>query len=107
MYGYEATVTRWIDGDTVDLIIAAFPPLKLTVEARIRLLGVDTPERGSAGYYEARNYSVNLAPPGSRVFLDVANKTDAFGRVLGVVYRGDIDVNNALLESGHAVEYVR
>lgn len=41
-------VTRVIDGETVDVQCGDFAD-------RVRLLRVDTPERGQPGYYEARD----------------------------------------------------
>jgi micrococcal nuclease len=60
-YQYRATMTRVIDGDTcvcqVDLGFEVFVSLK------IRIRGVDTPERGEDGWLEAGQFL--------RQFLDV------------------------------------
>lgn len=50
-YTYRATVTRWGDGDTVDLAVDA--GFDVTVNTRFRLHGIDTPERGNEGYNAA------------------------------------------------------
>jgi len=82
-----------IDGDTINV----------RGVGRIRLVGVDTPERGQPGYQEAKNFVNNLCS-GKRVYLDVddAKNYDKYGRVLAVVYVDDINVNAELLRRGYA-----
>jgi micrococcal nuclease len=112
VYEYRAEVVRWVDGDTVDLLV----DLGFTVllRQRFRLLGVDTPETNRKASREAGKaahaYAESLAPVGS-VVLVRSRKTGKFGRWLADVYPlggdGDplVSVNEALLEAGHAREY--
>lgn len=112
MYEYRAEVVRWVDGDTVDLLV----DLGFTVlmRARFRLLGIDTPETNRTASREAGHaataFAEALAPPGSVVLVE-SRKTGKFGRWLGVVYPreggGDplVSVNDALLAAGHAEAY--
>lgn len=109
MYDYHATVRRWVDGDTVDLLV----DLGFTVQVRqrFRLLGVDTPETNRKASREAGNaataYAAGLAPVGSAVLVR-SHKTGKYGRWLAEVSPLDGDgeplqsVNDALLEAGHA-----
>ena len=53
-----ARVTRWLDGDTV-----------LTSEGMVRLIGMDTPERGQECFWQATSSARRLAPKGSRITL--------------------------------------
>lgn len=82
-----------IDGDTID------------VEGigRIRLVGVNTPEIGQAGYGEAKNFVTSLCL-GKTVYLDIDNAKhhDKYGRTLAVVYSGDTNVNAELLKKEYA-----
>lgn len=94
-----ATVTSVIDGDTFDS----------TPTGRIRLADIDAPESGVAGYDEARDFLSGLIG-GQTVYLDTDDVygTDVYGRWVAVVYvRHNAthleNVNEALLESGHAV----
>ena len=68
-------VDRIIDGDTLDL----------TDGTRVRLYGVDTPERGEDCYAEATDRLRQLA--GSKVRLENGPRaTDSFGRRLAYAY---------------------
>jgi endonuclease YncB( thermonuclease family) len=52
---FAATVTSVIDGDTVEAQVAGGPAL------RVRLIGIDTPERGECGTDQATAYMEQLA----------------------------------------------
>ncbi len=82
-----------VDGDTIDV----------DGVGRIRLVGVNTPEKGQPGYQEAKDFVKNLCL-GKTVGLDIDNikPHDKYGRVLAVVYSGDTNVNAELLKSGYA-----
>ena len=52
LYHYRARLLRVVDGDTIDVELDhGFERMRST--RRLRLLGVDTPERGQQGYHEA------------------------------------------------------
>jgi len=89
---------RVVDGDTVDLhqSIGVSPPRE-----RVRLLGVDAPERGHEGFFEAMLFADIWLRRG--VFELTACKRDSFGRLLAWVWRGADTLNRALLANGHAV----
>jgi micrococcal nuclease len=93
-YEYQGKVTRIIDGDTIEVD-----------GVRVRLVGVDTPERGEAGYREAAEFTRSLCPVGSIATLDVDDEKprDRYGRTLAVVYCGGVNVNRELLRQGYAV----
>jgi micrococcal nuclease len=75
-----ATVTRVIDGDTLDVTV------KRTA-MRIRLIGVDTPELNQKGYAEAKVFLTQITPVGSLVYLESdVNDTDPYGRYLRYVW---------------------
>ena len=67
MYEYRAKVLRWVDGDTVDVEIDL--GLKIRVEQRIRLAGINTPETNSRDQgqktrgIQAVMVAARLAPP--------------------------------------------
>ena len=77
-YVYRCTVTRVVDGDTVDADIDL--GFKIIYKERIRLMGIDTPES------RTRNLR-------------------KFGRILGTLWIGDMNVNDQLVAEGHARPY--
>lgn len=99
---YVAEVAYVIDGDTFD-----------TSEGeRIRLLGIDTPERNEC-YYVESSYFVKNWLEGKKVFLEKdVRDTDVYGRSLryvfinyepnGVATSTKILVNKELLKRGYA-----
>lgn len=120
----QATVTRVVDGDTVEVRFAD------GTEETVRLLGVDTPEvRGDTDPAEfegvpesaagrdwlrrwadrASGYATDrLAGERVRVVTDPeADRRDRYGRLLAYVYVGDEQesFNFALLEDGYARLY--
>lgn len=106
MYNYKAEIVRWIDGDTVDMIVDM--GFKMTTEQRFRLHGIDTPERGQAGFHEAREFAAFLAPEGSVVRVHTFKDPDSFGRYLAVIMPQDgrgASVGARLLEAGLAKVY--
>lgn len=86
------------DGDTLTVRRTSGDVVK------VRLYGVDAPELAQPGGPEARDYlRAMLADAGT---VDVRTMdTDRYGRVVGRVQHGDVDVNAALLDAGQAWVY--
>jgi len=86
-------VVSVIDGDTLDV----------TGIGRIRLVGVNTPEKDQEGYQEALDFLENTCL-GKTVSVDIDDECpeDSYGRILGVVYMEGTNLNAQLLRSGHA-----
>lgn len=82
-----------VDGDTINVVGVG----------RIRLVGVNTPERGEPGYQEAKDF-VESYCMGKTVYLDVDDEEnyDKYGRTLAVVYVGNKNLNALLLQKGYA-----
>jgi len=113
MYTYKAKLDRVVDGDTIDVNIDL--GFDITVHKRVRLAGIDTPEsrtrdleekkRGLAAKYRL----TEILDMGSLVVE--SKEVGKYGRVLGVliVYPDNLDlpinVNEMLVDEGHAVEY--
>jgi endonuclease YncB( thermonuclease family) len=78
------TVVRVVDGDTLDV------RLQSGAVVSVRMLGIDTPERGQCGADDASGNLRALAPVGSTVEL-VSDRTqaakDRYGRLLRYVSR--------------------
>lgn len=91
-----ATVTRVIDGDTIDV------RLQNGTTARVRYIGVNTPEDDEPCYREATAANAALIQNQQvRMVRDVSN-TDPFNRLLRYVYVGNTFVNAVLVQQGWA-----
>lgn len=102
----RAQILRVVDGDTVDV------QLESGATARVRLLGIDTPEVYSGiecGGAAASRAAERLLPAGTRVVL-IADPTqalvDRYGRILRYVMKGSLDIDRVLVTRGHATVYV-
>lgn len=81
MYDYKVeSVVRVVDGDTV--IVGIDVGFYLTTVQHVRLLGVDTPERGQTGYRECTEFTRAWLQKHPDTMIHTI-KTDAFGRWLG------------------------
>jgi endonuclease YncB( thermonuclease family) len=95
----RAKVVRWVDGDTVR-----------TTKGTIRLIGVDTPERGRCGYKKANRVARSTAPSGTVLRLgnprSVDNR-DRYGRKLRYVVKrsGSVDLAAKQIRRGSKARY--
>ena len=99
----EATVTRVVDGDTVEVRPA------IDGEEDVRLIGVDTPEkagspRGAQPYAQEASGFARRELEERRVTLRFGTeKKDRYGRVLAYLYLPDGSMfNETLVEKGYA-----
>jgi endonuclease YncB( thermonuclease family) len=90
------TVIRVIDGDTVDV------RLEDDSEARVRYIGVDTPERGDLFYREASEFNRDLVEGRKATLYKDVSETDRFGRLLRYVLVENVFVNFELVRQGYA-----
>lgn len=84
-------VSRVIDGDTLDSSVG-----------KIRLIGVNTPEKNNLGYEEAKQYLQGYE--GKTLELEDKGK-DKYSRTLGYVFYNNQLVNQQILERGLASLY--
>lgn len=92
------TVVNVIDGDTIDVRSGQ------GTQERVRIIGIDTPERGECGYGEASEALANVVMGGQVELAPGArDDRDRYGRMLRYVDVGDLDVGLELLELGLAV----
>ena len=95
---FTGVVTRVVDGDTLDVN-----------GARIRLVLVNAPERGTREGPASTEYLRQLCPVGSTALVDQDDlqRTDNYGRMLAVVWCGQTRVNEEMIRAGHARVYRR
>jgi micrococcal nuclease len=88
-----ADVAGIVDGDTIDVVIDG-------VEERVRLYGVDTPERGDDCFFEAAARTEALTRDG--VLLEPGPRArDRYGRLLAYVYTpAGVSIDAQLIAEG-------
>lgn len=103
----RAEVLRIVDGDTVELRLDLGFDIELHDNAR--LWGINAPERYQPEGPAATEYLRSMIPPGSEVYVErVGDGRDKYGRLLLRIFDRDCrDVNQAMVDAGHAVEYLR
>ena len=110
MYKYQATVRRWVDGDTVDVDIDLGFGL-IYSNQRLRLYGIDAWESRTRDLAEkekglaATAFVNEMAPVGSKIII-VTYKEGKYGRILAEIFLDDYtNLNKLLTEKGHAERY--
>lgn len=95
---FTGTVTRTIDGDTVEVLVGTDP-------VRVRLEGIDAPERGQPFGTQAKGRLSELVH-GKTVTVRSIGK-DRYGRTLGTIYVGEVNANLEMVRDGMAWHYKR
>jgi endonuclease YncB( thermonuclease family) len=92
------TVVHVVDGDTVDVRAPD------GTEERVRVAGIDTPERGECGFVAATSAMTDLVL-GEEVDLVAGSRDDRdrYGRLVRYVDVGGVDAGLALVEEGLAI----
>lgn len=92
-FGSEVLVTKVIDGDTV-IIEGGYT---------VRLLGIDTDERGYPCYESAKEKLESLVL-NRKVKLEKENEeVDQYGRCLGYLFLGNTNLNLKMVQDGEAI----
>lgn len=105
-------ILRVIDGDTIE-IEAPFLPKELKQVLHLRILGVDTPEKGKLAKCDLEKSRSNDAKDFvqkeislSKSYKVILYKWDKYGgRVLGDVILDGKKLSHMLLENNYAVQY--
>tara|TARA_Y100001954_G_C15687139_1_gene540829 strand:- start:460 stop:888 length:429 start_codon:yes stop_codon:yes gene_type:complete len=110
-YSYRVkSIKKIIDGDTFDCIMDL--GFDVLLEARVRMMGIDTPESRTRDLEEkkfgllAKEYlTEKLAKEDIIVTTEVDNEKGKFGRILGWVWADGINVNKQMIDENMAVAY--
>jgi micrococcal nuclease len=104
MYTYKAFIQRIVDADTMDVFIDL--GFSAYTKQRIRLLGVQAPERYTTEGKAATEWVEEwLAEVDNKVILN-SYKKDSFGRWLTTIKtKTGLDLCDAMLEAGIAEVY--
>lgn len=106
LYNYLALLDRVVDGDTVDITIDL--GFRVTTKQRVRLLGIDAPERntseGQASIKFVQDWFLAHRGPYT-IASEKPGGGDKFGRYLATIYADatrKVCLNDDLVSSGHA-----
>ena len=100
----NGTAVRVIDGDSC--VINVDLGYRVWHETRVRLLGVDTPERGETGWAEARDNLATVIPAGTPVVVTTTGPDKYGDRWLGTVQLLDgRDCSTVQIVTGMGVPY--
>jgi endonuclease YncB( thermonuclease family) len=103
-----ARVGRVVDGDTMDICIGAS-------YIRVRLCGIDAPERGEPGADEATEAlrrlvsreTVRCVPVGQGTVCDGRSRSTNRGRLVAQCFINGTDIGGAMVERGLACDWER
>ena len=98
-HAWVAKVVSVTDGDTIKVYNAAQGQVK------IRLYGIDTPEKGQPYGHAAGEYLASLIA-GATVDIETVTK-DRYGRTVGIVTDDGSNINQEMIWSGYAWVYRR
>ena len=93
----EGKVIKIADGDTLTLLTSS------NQQVKVRLAGIDTPERKQPFGNKAKQALSNLAFQ-KQALVEIAAK-DRYGRTIGVVFVDGLNVNAELVKQGMAWVY--
>ena len=112
MYEYSAKLLNIVDGDTIDVDLDV--GFNIHLYERVRLFGINTPEsrtrdedekrRGLAAKQRLQEL-LETAEEGKFKVRTEIDKKGKFGRILGTIIIGGMNVNKTLVQEGHAEEY--
>jgi len=93
---YQAQVTRVVDGDTIYLSAPGR-------DIKVRMVGIDAPELNQPYGAEARDALTQMVK--GKTVRVIAEDRDRYGRIVGRVFLGNLDVNLAMIRQGYAWVY--
>ena len=91
----NAIVTNVIDGDT----------LVISGGERVRLLGIDAPERGEFYYNGSKRRLEELADKKQVILESEGEDKDRYGRLLRYIILNETNINILLVKEGYAICY--
>jgi len=107
------SIAKVVDGDTIDANIDL--GFDISLNKRIRLAGIDTPESRTKDEYEKKlglesKEWLKKHLEGSKDILiktELPDSTEKYGRIIGHLYINgeEISVNNKMITEGYAWEY--
>lgn len=110
MYSYKIELVRVIDGDTIDASVDL--GFGLSILRRIRLYGIDTPETRTrdldekAAGLKAKEWLANRLKSATKLSVTtLKDKEGKYGRLIGVLYADNVNIQKTMLSLGLAKKY--
>jgi micrococcal nuclease len=100
-YIFSGIVYNVVDGDTVDAELDL--GFKLKIKQRLRLAGIDTPERGQPGFEEAKQALIEKTLNKTLTFTTY--KQSKWGYFLADIEFDDQSINQSMITEGFAKPY--
>lgn len=101
MYQYKAVVDRVVDGDTICCTLDL--GFNIFIKEKFRFAKINAPETSTSEGKDVKQLVSDMLT-GKSVVLEVT-KQDKYGRWLAVVVLDGLEVNQWLLDNGHAKLY--
>ena len=111
-YSYDYKIIRVIDGDTVE-IEAPFLPKPLEPSLKLRVIGIDTPEKEARAKcemekqlaIEAKNFLTAKISSAKIIKIKLVKWDKYGGRILGDIFLDSALVSQLMIDSGYAKPY--
>ena len=109
MYYYKIELLRVVDGDTVDVRIDL--GFNVWHKCRVRLVGINAPESRTRDKEEkkrglaAKQWLIDTLESAQEDLEMKSYGSGKYGRVLGEIYINDVNINQLMVDEGHAVKY--
>jgi micrococcal nuclease len=103
LFTYTGKVNKIIDADTIDVTLdLGFEVYK---KLRCRLAHINAPEmKTDAG--KAAKIFLSAALPINDTVIVISKEYDKYGRSVAEIFHNDVNINQMLLDTGHAVPYM-
>lgn len=105
-YVYRAHIIEVYDGDTCTATVDL--GMRVSMEIKIRLYGINAPElRGAdklAGI-QSRDHLRSMILMRDVIIKTYKDKTEKYGRWLADIFIDDVNINQKMVQDGHAIVY--
>lgn len=101
-----ATVSEVLDGDTIRVAMCQDLDCQLNPisGAKVRLWHVSAPDLTYQAGKDSKAWLESKLPTGTQVALDIRG-IDPYDRLTAVIFKGEENINDAIVEAGHAQEW--
>src|SRR5438477_7671881 len=103
MYDYKANILKVVDGDTVWLEVKV--GFDITIKDSFRLYGINAPEISTPEGRDAKEHLEQLLAPGLSFVTTHKDRREKYGRYLGTLWVGQLNLNQQMITDGFATEY--